>query len=86
VLDAALPLGMMIAHTRYGFAPDLSNLPELTPAEGEIVVNKPNFGAFGSTDLHDRLCARGVTHLWVCGVTTQCCVEGTIREAVDLGY
>ena len=76
------PMGRILTEGEPGF----QILPELTPAEGEIVVDKPTFGAFSSTDLHARLQARGVTRLLICGVTTQCCVEGTIREAVDLGY
>ena len=56
------------------------------PLGGEPVIDKASFGAFYQTDLHDRLQAAGVVHLILCGVTTQCCVHSTLREAVDRGY
>ncbi len=56
------------------------------PAAGEPVIDKASFGAFYQTDLHDRLQTAGVDHLILCGVTTQCCVHSTLREAVDRGY
>lgn len=61
-------------------------VPELAPAPGELVVDKPGFGAFHATRLDDELKARGITHLILTGVTTQCCVHSTLREAVDRGY
>jgi nicotinamidase-related amidase len=59
---------------------------ELRPSEGELVIDKSGFGAFHATDLRERLAIRGITHLLVTGVTTQCCVFSTLREAVDRGY
>ena len=59
---------------------------ELQPLEHELVIDKASFGAFFQTDLDTHLRAAGVTHLILCGVTTQCCVHSTLREAVDLGY
>ena len=56
------------------------------PRDGEWVIDKPGFSAFYSTDLDKRLRKKGVTHLVVCGVTTQCCVLSTVRSAVDRGY
>lgn len=61
-------------------------LPSCRPAEGESTVDKPGFSAFHGTDLDALLRSRGVDHLIVCGVTTQCCVHSTLRAAVDLGY
>ncbi|KAJ1453958.1 Isochorismatase-like protein, partial [Pelagophyceae sp. CCMP2097] len=61
-------------------------VPEAAPLEGEIVLRKPGKGAFFCTDLHERLRALKVTHLVVCGVTTEVCVQTTIREANDRGY
>lgn len=58
----------------------------LQPLDDEIVIDKASFGAFTGTALHDHLQSAGVTHLILCGVTTQCCVHSTLREAVDLGY
>jgi len=59
---------------------------ELPPLPNEPVIDKPGFGAFHSTDLAAILAARGVTHLIFTGVTTQCCVHSTLREAVDRGF
>jgi nicotinamidase-related amidase len=61
-------------------------IPQMRPLDGELVVDKATFGAFTDTDLHQYLRSHGITHLIIGGVTTQCCVEGTLREAVDRGY
>ena len=61
-------------------------IPELYPDAGEPVVDKPGKGAFFATDLHAILQARGVTQLVVTGVTTEVCVNTTVREANDRGY
>lgn len=121
VLHSFRELGATVVHTRYGFKPDLSDLPqavreqsrdaggeygtagplgriltqgepgyeiipELTPKKDEIVIDKNTFDAFCNSPLDSALRDRGVTHAVVCGVTTQCCVEGTIRGAIDRGY
>ena len=58
----------------------------LAPIEDEIVIDKPGKGAFYSTDLHEKLQQRGVTQLLFCGVTTEVCVQTSMREANDRGY
>jgi len=58
----------------------------LRPAPGEAVVDKPGFGAFYRTDLEAMLRSAGITHLILAGITTQCCVHSTLREAVDRGF
>ena len=61
-------------------------VPELAAAEGEVVIRKPGKGAFFGTDLHTRLESLGVKSLLFTGVTTEVCVQTTMREANDRGY
>jgi nicotinamidase-related amidase len=58
----------------------------LAPQAGDIVVRKPGKGAFYATDLHGILRDHGITHLVLGGVTTEVCVQTTMREANDRGY
>jgi biuret amidohydrolase len=59
---------------------------QLYPAEGEPVIDKPGKGAFYQTDLESMLRNRRIENLLVCGVTTEVCVNTTVREANDRGY
>jgi nicotinamidase-related amidase len=61
-------------------------IPELYPLDSEIVIDKPGKGAFYATELGDVLQKYGVENLLVCGVTTEVCVNTTVREANDRGY
>jgi nicotinamidase-related amidase len=61
-------------------------IPELYPLDSEIVIDKPGKGAFYATELSDILAKYGVENLLVCGVTTEVCVNTTVREANDRGY
>ena len=59
---------------------------DLAPVAGEIVIDKPGKGMFWATGLHETLTAKGVTQLVFAGVTTEVCVQTSMREANDRGY
>ena len=61
-------------------------IPELAPQPDEIVVDKPGKGAFYATGLHETLQQAGISHLVFMGVTTEVCVQTSMREANDRGY
>lgn len=61
-------------------------IPDLAPEPGELVLDKPGKGAFCRTDFESELGARGLQHLVFAGVTTEVCVQTTMREANDRGY
>ncbi len=61
-------------------------IPALYPLDGEIVIDKPGKGAFYATEIGDVLQKYGIENLLVCGVTTEVCVNTTVREANDRGY
>ncbi len=57
-----------------------------TPSPGERVIAKTRFSAFFGTDLDAILRAQGVDTLVVCGLTTECCIDCSVRQAFHLDY
>ncbi|MCX6936931.1 MAG: cysteine hydrolase [Verrucomicrobia bacterium] len=76
------PMGRILVQGEPGHA----LIPELAPRPGETVIDKPGKGAFYATALDACLRELGVRQLVVTGVTTEICVQSTVREANDRGY
>ncbi|MEO1024751.1 MAG: isochorismatase family cysteine hydrolase [Pseudomonadota bacterium] len=66
--------------------PGAEIIPELAPDAGETVLNKPGKGAFFRTDFEAMLTQSGMQHLILAGVTTEVCVQTTMREANDRSF
>lgn len=66
--------------------PGAGIVPALAPLPGETVIDKPGKGAFYATPLAQVLARLGVRSLILAGVTTEVCVQTTMREANDRGF
>lgn len=83
-------------NARKGLSPDAleicregergSEYYRVKPLPGEIEVSKRLFSAFHDADLDQRLRERGVDTLILAGLTTNCCVDATARDAFHLNY
>lgn len=76
------PFGRYLIRGQYG----CDFVDELKPQADEVVIDQPGFGKLHDSGLAELLRKSGITHLLLAGVTTQCCVNSTLREAVDAGY
>ena len=76
------PMGRLLVRGEFGH--DI--VEEVYPIDGEPIVDKPGKGAFYATDMDTILKTRGIRYLIVCGVTTEVCVQTSVREANDRGY
>jgi nicotinamidase-related amidase len=81
-IGATGPLGRYLVRGE----PTWDIVPELAPAQGEIIIDKPGKSAFYATNLDAILRRAGIRKLVITGVTTDCCVQSTLRDANDRGY
>jgi nicotinamidase-related amidase len=56
------------------------------PEPGELVFHKTRYSPFWDTDIDARLEALGVDTLVIAGLTTECCVADTAKDAFNLDY
>lgn len=61
-------------------------IEEVGPAGDEVVISKTSSGAFNSSAIDQILRNLGIQNLIACGVSTNACVETTVRDAADRNY
>lgn len=61
-------------------------VPELAQQPSDILITKHSYGAFIGTGLDEILRGRGVTQVFIAGISTTVGVESTARSAFDFGY
>ena len=81
VAEVARSAGVRLAHSQ-----PAGEAPLLPVAAGDLVVERPRYGAFNGTDLDMVLRAAGLTDLLIAGVPLELGADCTMREANDLGY
>lgn len=69
-----------------GGTSDAEIIDDLEPIEGEFIIDKQRYSAFYNTNLDLILRGLGTTMLVVTGVTTNICVESTVRDALFRDY
>jgi nicotinamidase-related amidase len=70
---------------KYG-SPEWSLVRELSPAEGEVRIDKHFQSTFEQTPLEETLDRLGATHIVLAGAATNWCIRATAYGALDRGY
>lgn len=65
---------------------DIEVVDELAPVNADYIIDKNRPSAFFATGLEPVLKGLAISDLAVCGVTTNCCVETTVRDASQRDY
>lgn len=76
------PMGRILVRGEYGHG----IIDEMTPRDGETIIDKPGKSAFTNTNLYEELQRRGIKYLIFTGVTTEVCTLTTVAQGNDLGY
>jgi biuret amidohydrolase len=76
------PLGRLLVRGEWGH----DVVDEMQVQLTDIMIDKPGYSAFHQTDLDQILRCLQIDTLIVCGVTTEVCVQTTVRAATDFGY
>ena len=86
--NPSLPIGDMgpMGRVLISGVPGTMILDEVAPLPEEIVIEKPGKGAFCATNLNAELQRLGTAQLVFAGVTTEVCVQTSMREANDRGF
>jgi biuret amidohydrolase len=80
-------LGMVVQNKCLVDGTDMAEIvPQLIPHAGDVVVTHKRVSGFTNSDLDEQLRARGIDTVLFAGVATNASVEGTARQASDLGY
>lgn len=75
------PLGRALVRGEEGW----NIIDELAPSPGEDVFDKASYGVFATTGIGADFRARDIRAAILVGLTTDCCVTSTLREALDRG-
>ena len=86
--NAGYPVGTLGQRGRFLVSGEWGSqvLLELDARPNELQLDKPAQSVFPGTNLEEWLREKNITHLLICGVTTQCCVLASYRQASDLGF
>jgi nicotinamidase-related amidase len=86
-VSAGAPGRTQVAVPKVSRPPDWTDLaPELEQSPADIRITKQRWGAFTGTSLDAELHRRGVTQVFVTGISTSAGVESTARGAHEHGY
>lgn len=67
-------------------SPEWKWVPELSPAEDELRIDKHFNSSFEQTSLEETLASLGATHILLAGAATNWCIRATAYGALERGY
>jgi nicotinamidase-related amidase len=66
--------------------PQADIVAEVAPRTGDVVIEKRTYSPFLDTAIQSELEARGIRHLYITGLHTDCCARHTSGDAFQRGY